>query len=197
MSHICLLGFFPSNTTLVPSDTFWIVLFPQRSALCRPLIVETHCHHSPPAGPVKVKAAWVWTHSAAWCHMCPGLDQILNSGLWIKNIEVCLKWVKQWWSIGPDLLQNSRAESSGHTLLLGCPSDGVLEGFAAGVVSSTHSTFVLLLRGAEQAVTAHFLFTDRWKVSFFWPEWRLLSHSDTGRPLTSHSPRTHTLWGSL
>lgn len=29
------------------------------------------------------------------------------------------------------------------------------------------------------------------------PEQWLLTHPDAGRPLTSHSPRTHTLWGSL
>lgn len=92
---------------------------------------------------------------------------------------------------------HSRSQSSGPTLLLGCTCDGVFEGFAAGVVSSTHSTFILLLRGAKHTIAAHFLFTDGWKVSFISPEQRLLSHSDTGRPLTSHSPRTHTLWGSL
>lgn len=31
------------------------------------------------------------------------------------------------------------------TLFLGCACDGVLEGFAAGVVSSTDATLVLLL----------------------------------------------------
>lgn len=90
-----------------------------------------------------------------------------------------------------------RAQSSSPTLLLGRPCDGVLEGFAAGVVSSTYSTFILLLRGAEHTIAAHFLCPDGWKVSFISPEQRLLSHCDTGRPPTSHSPRTHTLWGSL
>lgn len=43
------------------------------------------------------------------------------------------------------------------TLFLGCACDGVLEGFAAGTVSSTHATLVLLLGGAHHTVAAHLL----------------------------------------
>lgn len=45
------------------------------------------------------------------------------------------------------------------TLFLGCSCDGILEGFAAGAVSSTDSTLVLLLGGAHHAVAAHLLLT--------------------------------------
>lgn len=130
-------------------------------------------------------------HSRATC------VQVWNTDVQIQNVEVCMKWLRGCWHIGPDLEQHSRSQSSGPTLLLGCPCDGVFEGFAAGVVSSTHSTFILLLRGAKHTITAHFLFTDGWKASFISAEQQLLSHPDTVRPLTSHSPRTHTLWGSL
>lgn len=85
------------------------------------------------------------------------------------------------------------------TLFLGSTCDGVFEGFAAGVVSSTHSALVLLLRGADRSVTAHFLFMN---------DMESLTHVDLTRcslslshthmmSLTSHSPRTHTLCGSL
>lgn len=189
---------FPSNTTLlqqVPSDMLWIALFPQRSVHRWPLRLETDCQHSPPAElPLKVKARLIQTHMV---HSRATCVQVWNTDLQIKNVEVCVKWLRECWRIGLDLEQHSRSQSSGPTLLLGCPCDGVLEGFAAGAVSSTHSTFILLLRGAEHTIAAHFLFTDGWKVSFIPPEQQLLSHSDTGRLLTSHSPRTHTLWGSL
>lgn len=132
-----------------------------------------------------------------WCTIVHTCVQVWNTDLQIKNVEVCMKWLRGCWRIGPDLEQHSRSQSSGPTLLLGRPCDGVLEGFAARVVSSTYSTSILLLRGAKHTIAAHFLFTDGWKVSFISPEQRLLSHSDTGRPLTSQSPRTHTLWGSL
>lgn len=51
-----------------------------------------------------------------------------------------------------------------HTLFLGRARDGAFEGFAAGVVPPTHPTLVLLLRGADRAVAAHFLFMRTWKV---------------------------------
>lgn len=85
------------------------------------------------------------------------------------------------------------------TLFLGSACDGVFEDFAAGVVTTTHSTLVFLLRGAHHAITAHFLFTNTQSVQVglnMCSSQHTHTHTDI-KSLTSHSPRTHTLYGSL
>lgn len=86
----------------------------------------------------------------------------------------------------------------GVTLFLGRTCDGVFEGLAAGVVASTHSTIVLLLWGADDSVTSHFLLARTCGV------WHMLIsaraavfHAAHVTPLTLHSPPTQTLCGSL
>lgn len=158
-------------------------MFLKRSAHGWPLFLETECQ--------QISSSWaasegqscpsLHTHGAQLCH-------VSRSGTLICKLKL-LRFA--WNDRQTDSEQRCRSQSSSPTLLLGCPCDGVLEGFAARVVSSTHSTFILLLRGAKHTIAAHFLFKDERKVSFMPPEQRLLSHPDT-RKTTHLTLSTHT-----
>lgn len=79
---------------------FWIALFPQRSAHCWPLSLETV------SNVLQLSCQWrsklpEFRHT--WCTCHATCVQVWNTDLQTKNVEVCVKWLRDCWHIGPDL----------------------------------------------------------------------------------------------